>query len=97
MGDMTEVTMQMCASQNGPRSFNVRGYEQHGLFHERSQPTCSCPAFKYSRAIPQSCKHIRQIQADACDWHEKFSDLAQVSPGLCPQCKGPTVTVRVAV
>lgn len=97
MGDLTEVTMQMCWSIDGPRSFHMRGYEQRGLFSEQHTPTCSCPAYTYSRATPQCCKHIRRIEAEACGWHEQFSATTQTEPGVCPKCEGPTVTVRAAV
>lgn len=100
MGDMTIEYMQMCGSIDGPKSFNIRGYEQHGLFSERSTPACSCPAYKFCKVADgqaRVCKHLRQIESEACHWHQQYSMELQEEPGRCPRCGGETVTVRVAV
>ncbi len=96
MGDLTKLTYQMCRSIDGPRSFSLRDYHQHGLFSERHQPTCSCPAFKYSVTEPKMCKHIQQLEADACAWHEEYSNEVQDIIGVCPRCGGEAIAIIAA-
>lgn len=44
---------------------------------------CSCPAFKYSKDC--TCKHIKSIEHELCQWHEFTSDEPCVD-GKCPLC-----------
>jgi len=105
MFDLTIVPMEMCASIDGPMTTNVGGYVQHNMFSERDWPTCSCPAYKYSKATIQfgprkvkpECKHILKAQEDACGWHEQYSPEHQEEKGVCPRCGGSTVLVYVGV
>lgn len=102
---MVLVNMQMCKSLEGPRTTNVGGYTQHNMFSERDWPTCTCPAYKYSKATIQfgtrkvkpKCKHILKTQEDACGWHEQWSGERQTEKGTCPRCGGPTVGVTCYV
>jgi len=99
------VTMQMCKSMDGPLSASAGGYAQDNLFCEYEWPTCTCPAYKYSKAtinfggrmVKPECKHIRKAQDDACGWHEQWSHERQTKESICPRCGGPTVSVRVLV
>jgi len=103
------VYMQMCTSIDGPMSKDVGGYLQAGLFSERDWPTCSCPAYKYSKAtinfggcmVKPECKHIKQAQESVCGWHQQYSseiqNHEQKEKNICPRCGGSTVDVRVAV
>jgi len=98
MGDMTMVMRAMCKSIAGPRSFDVRGYEQHGLFSEAHTPTCSCPAFTYSKTDPPVCKHIKKIEKDlVCGWHENVGPEVMETPAICPRCGNEAVMAQVAV
>ena len=97
MPDLTTVAMSMCKSIDGPKSYDVRGYEQHGLFSEQSLPFCSCPAYKFSLDYPKSCKHLRQIAEDECGWHQQYCKEIQETDHVCPRCGGETISVLVAV
>lgn len=95
------VEMQMCKSLEGPRETHVGGYTQANMFSERDWPTCTCPAYKYTKATIQfgsqmvkpECKHIRKAQEEACGWHEQWCSEKQAEEGICPRCGGPTVSV----
>jgi hypothetical protein len=105
MPEFLEVPMRMCASIDGPMAVRVGDYEVTGLFSERNWPACSCPGYTFAprvvdfggRMVPHPCKHIRLAQAQACGWHELTGERAPRADGLCPECGGPTVVVRVAV
>jgi hypothetical protein len=105
MPDFSIITREMCASINGPMDTHVGGYRQENMFSERHWPTCTCPAYKFSKAsinfggrwVRPECKHIEQAQREACGWHQLYSEERLEEPGVCPRCGGPTVVVRVAV
>jgi hypothetical protein len=104
MPDFTVVTMQHCRSIDGPMSARVGPYTIGGLFSERDRPWCDCSAFKFAkrdRMGEKTCKHITQVQGDACGWHEQWGEVAQTEfqeeNMVCPQCGGATVFCRVAV
>jgi hypothetical protein len=104
MPDFTIETRSQCRSLSVHHA-NVGGYEQSGLHDERCWPTCTCPAYKFSKrtinfggqTVPPHCKHIREAEEKACGWHEMFSPERQAQKGVCPRCGGETEYVRVAV
>jgi len=97
MGDMTHRLISMCNSIIGPKSFvsGSKDYEQHNLFTEQGIPTCSCPAFTYSKADPPYCKHLNKIVEDACGWSENSVEI-QEEPAVCPRCNGESSMVEAA-
>lgn len=103
MSDLTIITMEMCESLVTTTD-DVGGYLQTGLNSERHTPHCTCPRFKYtkrdimigSQGYRKACKHIIEAQANVCGWHEQWGS-AQLEPGVCPDCGGKTVPVKVAV
>jgi hypothetical protein len=96
MPDLTIEYKQQCESGNRGKVFDIRGYRQVVAFDERTEATCSCPAFKFSKTFPKNCKHIEQAVKELCDYHEQV-DGPPDEKGVCPKCGGPTITVRVAV
>lgn len=99
---MDTITMWMCKSIDGPITTQIGDYVVSGLFSERHQPACTCPSFKYgsgryASARHKSCKHIIQAQAEACGWHEQWSDEVMWMDGICPRCEGKAIRVLVAV
>jgi len=90
MGDLTIVNMEQCISLD-ERYWKVKDYtiELH-----RGEYSCTCPSFQYRR---KECKHIAEVKASLCGWHEQYSDKAQVTPKVCPRCGKETMTVRVGV
>lgn len=91
---------QICAQMNGPKTFKVEGskgdiYMVTGLFSERHQPECTCPAFMYHGG---RCKHIKKLEAEACTWHQQWNNYPpQKEEGVCPNCGGPSVQIMCAV
>jgi hypothetical protein len=58
--------------------------------------TCDCKGFKY-RA---TCRHVIEAQAKRCNWGAGAFSGSPSTPnadGTCPECGGPTQSVRVAV
>ena len=114
---MDTAIVQMCKSIKGPISMSVpstsdpdKSYTLTCLFSELLWPTCSCPAYQYSKPTVQFgafmvrplCKHIKQAQDSACSWHAQWAiDVKQsdeqMAKMICPRCGGPTVYVRVKV
>ena len=101
MPDLTIENYQMCASINGPKSFQESGYQQYNMFSNTSPPHCTCPAFKFNKSRNKGCKHIDKIYKEVCRWHGAYSDTIQDEEQergrTCPVCGGPTTFVRVAV
>lgn len=105
MPDLTIEIWDMCASVDGPAATCIGGYEQTGLFDERTYPECTCKAYQFGkrteqfggRLFPKRCKHIKQAEEEACGWHALYSDEHQTQEGVCPRCGGETIKVRVAV
>jgi hypothetical protein len=99
------VSMQMCESIDGPKVVKVGKYIVSNLFSERHYPHCSCLAYKYSKRtinfgghmMPPICKHIKQAQDNVCGWHQQYSSESQDQEGICPRCRGETVSVLVGV
>jgi hypothetical protein len=106
------ISSQMCKSIDGPLTTEVGGYTQENMFSERHWPTCTCPAYKYTKAtinfggrmVKPECKHIEQARVDVCGWHREWAnvhDLAQTEEQrkqfICPRCGGPTVAIKVLV
>lgn len=94
MSDLSIVIMSMCAQLKNP-IVNVGKYtvtldNQYGRNH------CTCPAFKFRKNRKAECKHIKHALTNRCTWHEQI-DGPQNEPGVCPNCKGPTVYVQVGV
>jgi hypothetical protein len=71
--------------------------------------SCNCMAFKYSREMPPTCKHIDRTWKEGCFWNPQWYDGGSrklrpvhinrdaIPGGECPHCGGPTVAVRIAV
>jgi|GEM_PF-3216796 len=109
------VQMQMCESINGPKTIVVpsrsnpsKTYTVSGLFHERTWPKCTCPAYQFAsrtvnfggHLVSPHCKHIRMAEGMVCGWHEQFGESQtseQREVHVCPRCGGPTVDVLVRV
>jgi hypothetical protein len=97
MPDLTIEIMQQCAHLEY-EVIPVQG--SHGTYSvtfEASERTgelvsCTCPGFKFRR----DCKHIAEAAKKHCTWHELYGE-AQEQDGVCPECGGPTRSVRVAV
>lgn len=72
---------------------------------------CNCPAFKYSKETPQTCKHLDEVFKKGCFWNPQWCDgntkemrprpdscsRSTVIGEKCPHCGGPVVAVRIAV
>ncbi len=102
------VNAQMCASIDGPMQLQVGPYFLTGMFSERHWPTCSCPAYKFSKAtinfggrmVKPECKHIERAQDEVCGWHEQWDGHPrqteeQRKKFICPRCGGSTVAIQV--
>ena len=99
MPDLTIEYMQQCGAMD-QHTFEVNGYTVSGMFSEFDQPHCTCPAYKYAKG-DKTCKHIRAVYDQTCNWHQNYSDEVQTDEQnekrICPRCGGSTVIVRVAV
>ncbi len=56
--------------------------------------TCTCPAFKFKH---KECKHIIAADKFCCQWNSECETGPAPEDNLCPTCKGPLKTIRVAV
>lgn len=98
------ITMQQCTSLSEDTA-NVGGYFQRGLGSERRWPTCTCPAYKFSkrtinfggRMVAPPCKHILQAQGERCGWHQQWGDERQEKAGICPRCGESTEYIDVYI
>lgn len=105
MPDLTIVSVQICAKIDGPKSFNINGYVQSGLFSERHYPQCTCKAYQFAkrteffgnRRYPLPCKHIKEIYETTCSWHGQYSPEHQDVEDVCPRCGGLAVWAQVGV
>lgn len=93
MADLTIVYMQQCCDL-GKTTAGVGGYMQS--YSPGRGWECSCKAYRYSRQGTKGCKHTAQLMAELCDWHEQYGER-QTKDGVCPECGGPTETVKVGV
>lgn len=70
---------------------------------------CTCPAFRYSKELPPTCKHIEAVWKQGCfynpQWHDgnpsptirpDSTDFPKIEGKTCI-CGGPMVWVRCAV
>ncbi len=57
---------------------------------------CTCPAFKFRKTAGATCKHIDQVKAMWCGWHQQHDGGEPVND-LCPRCGGPVTQVMCAV
>ena len=98
MTDLTQVTHQMCSSMTQHVFYGK--YTQRGMFDERSYPTCTCSAYRYSpkvvnfggRKYPVYCKHIEELYDTVCTWHSIYGEFQEVD-GVCPRCGSKTVPI----
>ena len=88
MGDLIFVSMQQCASIDGPKTVEVPSgdgedtYTVSGLFHERIYPRCTCPAYRFGKRVvrfgdrwyPEVCNHITEAEGSVCGWHEQTGE-----------------------
>jgi len=99
--------MQQCRSL-GRDTWHIGGYIQTGMGSERTWPTCTCAAYKFSKTIKMfgscmvkpPCKHIKEIQKTRCNWCQ-ISGIEQTpeqkEKHICPVCGGKTEVVSVMV
>lgn len=95
MPDLTIEVMQMCSSFQQSHTASISSYQQV-INREQNHYDCTCSAFKYRRNRDSICKHLRQLEASLCIYHELIDGPPEVD-GVCPNCGKPTVYVRVAV
>ena len=100
MPDLTIVIMQQCEGLDHYQVAEVGGYYQTRLFTD--EPTCSCKAWQFGKRVRGRkfpCKHINEaekITPQPCSWHEQWG-ISQEVKGMCPECGGKTIPVRVGV
>jgi len=95
MPDLTIEVMQMCERLAMPVVGNINGYEQI-INRESDFWSCTCPAFLFRKNKDNICKHLRQLDAKMCHYHEQVDGPPEVD-GTCPKCGGKTVYINVGV
>lgn len=104
--------MRDCASNYGV--FVIKGSTGNvytvSFSGSESQPSCTCPAFKYAPDDNKNCKHIEAVWKGACMYNPQWCDghkpvtfkpaefnYDAFADEPCPACGGRTVYVKRAV
>lgn len=95
MPDLTIEIMSMCSDLDTTHVFHINGYTQE-FVPGRIDPTCTCPAYVFSKNWNKWCKHLEEAEKLICTYHQQF-DGPPEQEGVCPKCGKPTIYVRVAV
>ena len=64
---------------------------------------CNCPNYKFKKMKDsyETCKHIKQVKDQFCDWASYYSDESQTeeqkSKNICPRCGQSTIHIIIMV
>ena len=101
MAELGVEPMARCVGAQTVGPFVVNSSTGDSVYSVRFDPVtgegnCSCPAWRYSRKEPATCKHIEAVDAtERCAWAAHLGG-GQQTERVCPVCGGPTEYMLVA-
>ena len=79
------TTSVRCVADAYSKTMHIAGYTQYIGIGATEPYHCSCDDFKVRR----ECAHMIKAVLAICAWNS-MSGTPQTTPGVCPECYGPT-------
>ena len=96
MPDLTIEYMYQCESLTRTSVTGSKGDTYHLYNHRGRGWQCTCKGFQFRG----TCKHVKQVEAEGCQWHQFTHDGEPVEVNgekVCPECGAPVEVIKFAV
>jgi hypothetical protein len=113
MPDLDIITAAFCSSYWGVYEVpSASGPGKHTVTLDgEAEAHCTCPGYEFSKADPPTCRHIKQVNREACLWNNAWGGQnevklepigyhygpAHIKDMRCPNCAAHVCPKRVAV